>query len=74
MDTEEIRKLHPSRIRSLIREGEWRGSTEGCAEGYAQANLVVLPTKNAFDFLLFCQRNPKPCPILEEIDRESDLA
>ncbi len=65
MTKEEIRRLHPAQIRDLIREGEWRGSTEGCAEGYAQANLVVLPAKNAFDFLLFCQRNPKPCPILE---------
>jgi len=33
--------------------------------GYAQANLVILPQKYAFDFLLFCQRNPKPCPLLE---------
>lgn len=65
MSTDEIRKLCPARIRDLIRKGEWRGTTEGCAEGHAQANLVVLPAKNAFDFLLFCQRNPKPCPLLE---------
>ena len=62
---EEVRKLHPSEIRKLTRKGEWKGSTEGCAGEYAQANLVVLPAKNAFDFLLFCQRNPKPCPVLE---------
>ena len=30
-----------------------------------QANLVVLPKDWAFDFLLFCQRNPKPCPLLD---------
>ncbi len=62
---EEVRRLHPSKIRKLTRKGEWKGSTEGCAGGYAQANLVALPAKNAFDFLLFCQRNPKPCPVLE---------
>lgn len=36
--------------------------------GYAQANLVILPGKYAFDFLLFCQRNPKPCPLLEVLE------
>jgi uncharacterized protein YcsI (UPF0317 family) len=65
MDKNEIRNLHPAAIRKLIRNGEFNSSTEGCADGYAQANLVILPEKNAFDFLLFCQRNPKPCPILE---------
>ncbi len=38
------------------------------AMGYAQANLVILPQKYAFDFLLFCQRNPKPCPLLEVLE------
>jgi uncharacterized protein YcsI (UPF0317 family) len=33
--------------------------------GFVQANLVVLPEDWAFDFLLFCQRNPKPCPLLD---------
>lgn len=36
--------------------------------GYAQANLVILPKDYAFDFLLFCQRNPKPCPLLEVLE------
>jgi uncharacterized protein YcsI (UPF0317 family) len=38
------------------------------AEGYVQANLVILPKSYAFEFLVFCQRNPKPCPILEVTD------
>jgi uncharacterized protein YcsI (UPF0317 family) len=33
--------------------------------GFVQANLVVVPRDSAFDFLLFCQRNPKPCPVLD---------
>ena len=65
MDEDEIRNLHPTKIRKLIRKGEFSNSTEGCADGYAQANLVILPEKNAFEFFLFCHRNPKPCPVLE---------
>lgn len=40
------------------------GSTAGHAPGYAQANLLALPAEDAFDFLLFAHRNPKPCPLL----------
>lgn len=63
-----ITKLHPKDIRRLIRNGEWDRPTSGLAMGYAQANLVILPEIYAFDFLLFCQRNPKPCPLLEVLD------
>jgi uncharacterized protein YcsI (UPF0317 family) len=34
------------------------------ADRHVQGNLVVLPQAHAADFLLFCQRNPKPCPLL----------
>jgi len=33
--------------------------------GHAQANLAILPAKQAMDFLVFANRNPKPCPIIE---------
>jgi len=66
---EDIRKLPPDRVRALIRNGRWKNPTAGLALGYAQANLVVLPARYAFDFLLFCQRNPKPCPLLEVLER-----
>jgi len=56
---------NPEEVRTLIRRGELVHPTTGLAPGYAQANLVVLPKDIAFDFLLFCQRNPKPCPVLE---------
>ncbi len=58
----------PREARALIREGRWQGPTAGLCPGYAQANLVVLPKALAYDFLLFCQRNPKPCPLLEVTD------
>ena len=63
-----ISQFTPKKIRALIRKGRWTKPTAGLALGYAQANLVILPEKNAFDFLLFCQRNPKPCPLLEVIE------
>ena len=58
----------PGDVRSLIRRGELLRPTCGLAPGYAQANLVVLPRELAFDFFLFCQRNPKPCPVLEVLE------
>lgn len=62
------KSLSPKEIRALIRNGKWDKPTAGVAMGYAQANLVILPQKYAFDFLLFCQRNPKPCPLLEVLE------
>jgi uncharacterized protein YcsI (UPF0317 family) len=55
-------------VRRLARSGEWTGPTCGLAPDLLQANLVVLPQDWAFEFLLFCQRNPKPCPVLEVTD------
>ncbi len=52
-------------VRAACREGTLTGPTPGLALGYVQANLVILPRDWAFDFLLFCQRNPKPCPVLD---------
>ncbi len=52
-------------VRLACREGAWVGPTCGLAPGFSQANLVVLPQDWAFEFLLFCQRNPQPCPLLE---------
>jgi uncharacterized protein YcsI (UPF0317 family) len=52
-------------VRLACRRGELKSATPGLALGFVQANLVVLPKDWAFDFLLFCQRNPKPCPLLD---------
>ena len=60
-----MREAPPCDIRAAIRSGEHTGPTAGLAPGYTQANLVVLPEEDAFDFLRFCLRNPKPCPVLE---------
>src|SRR5262245_43546883 len=54
-----------AKVRLAARSGELTGQTSGLAMGFVQANLVVLPRDLAYDFLLFCQRNPKPCPLLD---------
>jgi len=55
-------------VRQQIRKGGWRRPTAGLAPGFVQANLVILPRDLAFDLLLFAQRNPKPCPVIEVTD------
>ena len=54
--------------RQLIREGRFLQPTSGVAPGNVQANVAILPKDVAFEFLLFCQRNPKPCPVIEVIE------
>jgi uncharacterized protein YcsI (UPF0317 family) len=63
-----LSSLSPVELRHLIRQGKYTDQTSGLAPGYTQANLVILPKKLAYDFLLFTQRNPKPCPVLEVSD------
>ncbi len=58
----------PKEIRQAIRQGRYTGGTAGLAPGYVQANLVILPKAEAYDFLVFCQRNPRPCPLVEVTD------
>jgi len=60
--------LTPAQLRLRFRAGDLVGPTAGLAAGFVQANLVILPRALAFDFLVFCQRNPKPCPLLEVVD------
>lgn len=50
--------------RLRIRRGEWTGHTSGLADHVVQGNLVVLPQAQVGDFLHYCERNPKPCPVL----------
>ncbi len=54
----------PAEVRRAAREGGFSGHTSGLAQRHVQGNLVVLPAAQAGDFLRFCQRNPKPCPLL----------
>jgi uncharacterized protein YcsI (UPF0317 family) len=55
-------------VRRLTRAGRWSEQTSGLAQAYVQGNIVILPELEANDFLLFCQRNPKSCPLLAVSD------
>jgi uncharacterized protein YcsI (UPF0317 family) len=61
----DLKSARGAEVRKLARTGDIAGPTPNMALGYVQANLVVLPREIAYDFLLFCQRNPKPCPLLD---------
>lgn len=57
-------RLSSTAIRRRIRAGDHDGHTAGLAAGKLQCNLAILPEAYALDFLRFCQRNPKPCPVV----------
>ena len=58
----------PQAARRAIRTGAYTGYTAGIAPGCVQANVCILPRAFAEDFLLYCQRNPKPCPLIARSD------
>ena len=45
--------------------------TTGMAMGFMQGSPVIVPGDLALDFLTFCQRNPKPCPVIGVSERGS---
>lgn len=50
--------------RLACRHGEITGHTAGLAPGFVQGNLCIVDQEFATDFAAFCQRNPKPCPLI----------
>lgn len=51
-------------LRQEVRSGRYVSHTAGLGEGFLQTNLVILPEAHALDFMRYCQRNPKPCPLV----------
>ncbi len=54
----------PRDVRLACRSGAFSGQTSGLAPGHVQGNLAILPQSLAADFLRFCHKNPKPCPVI----------
>ncbi|HAI12709.1 MAG TPA: DUF1445 domain-containing protein [Phycisphaerales bacterium] len=54
--------------RLACRKGQYSGPTGGVIPENVLCNLVVLPQSEAYDFLVYCMRNPKPCPVIEVFD------
>ena len=50
-------------VRAAIRAGRYQSHTAGLGSGFLQTNLAILPEHAALDFMRYCQRNPKPCPL-----------
>lgn len=70
-------QLAASRAARAAYRGGASEPTSGVAAGLTQANLIAVPADWAFETLLYTQRNPKPCPVLEVIEQghvESVLA
>jgi uncharacterized protein YcsI (UPF0317 family) len=60
--------LESQRIRREIRGGRISGTSRGLAPGFVQCNLAIMPKVFAFEFMLYCQRNQRACPVLEVTD------
>ena len=54
----------PAEARAAFRAGQVMPTT-GVALGHTQCNLISVPKEYAYDMLLFAQRNPAPCPVLD---------
>lgn len=64
----DAKHMTPAEARSLCRSGAWAAPTAGLCDGYAQANLVIVPERWADDFSNFCARNEQACPLLERTE------
>ncbi|MQA82552.1 MAG: putative hydro-lyase [Streptosporangiales bacterium] len=62
--------LSPVEARALFRGGHV-ATTSGWCTGHTQANMIAVPADWAYEVLVFCQRNPKPCPVLDVTDAGS---
>jgi uncharacterized protein YcsI (UPF0317 family) len=63
--SDELKSMKPKEFRALVRKGAWNDVSLEVCQGFSQANMVILPREYAFEFLLFCNRNPQPCPVLD---------
>lgn len=63
-----VLNVTPGEIRNAVRRGELARPSRGMAPGYAQASLVVVERRDAYDLLVFCQRNARACPLVEVFD------
>ena len=60
----EAQNLNNDQLRKIIRSESFKGQTSGLSKNFLQTNLIILDKKYALDFMIFCQRNPKSCPLV----------
>lgn len=61
----ELDNVTGAELRAAVRNG-YTGLTSGLANGYAQANVVILPADFADDFAAYCRANPDACPLITQ--------
>jgi len=61
----ELLEMTPHEYRSMVRKGEWTESTRDVCPGYAATDIVIISKEYAYDFLVFCHRNPLACPVVD---------
>lgn len=64
----DLATMSPRSFREECRAGRYTGTSRGVSLGFLQCNLVMLHQRHAYDFLLYCQRNQRSCPVLEVCD------
>lgn len=69
-----VPELTPAQIRQKIRQNQLTRPTAGLASGYVQTNVAILPKELSYDFKLFCEQNPKSCPLIEVLEPGSTEA
>jgi len=62
---DELLSMKPRDFRHMVRRGELKSWVRNACRGYAWANVTIVPKEYAYEFLLFCNRNPRPCPVLD---------
>ncbi len=64
-----VDRSEAAKFRMACRKNELQlPTTSGHAPEHVQVNIVSLPKTDALEFLLFCLKNPVPCPILEVLE------
>jgi len=62
---EQLQQHAPLALRQSIAAGHYHGHTSGLGQGRVQANIVILPSDWANEFLRYCALNRQACPLLD---------
>lgn len=58
-------EMTPKEYRSLVRRGEWTGHSLNKCRGYAVTDMAIVPRDYAYDYMVFCHRNPETASIVD---------
>ncbi|MBM7649628.1 uncharacterized protein YcsI (UPF0317 family) [Bacillus ectoiniformans] len=61
--------MKPIEQRLRFRQNLDAVTTSGMCDNYLQTNIIILPEEYAEEFRLFCERNPKSCPLVDVLEK-----